>query len=597
MGNPNPQRRYLDVQRRYDTTIKGVLERTADDIARRLRTLDTSPGVGSRVRAAQLRLTLKAVNEQLSNALGGQYGSIVASGVRASAEAAQGASQVLDDVLMRAVGGDGARILSKSLEQSAVRGLDVDAGRQRRELSDRVFSNYQNTRDEIEGLIRSAIIQGNSARELARTVFDFISPSTPGGASYASMRLARTEMNNAFHQQQIKAGDKPWVKHMVWHLSGSHKKPDQCNVYADKRTFEVADVPGKPHPHCLCFLTAETDSPEEFLTRLADGKYDEFFEDQGTVFNAVQPKIKIDHSHCNHERTPAGRAGCRKAGGPDGSAIVTKPPIVLPNPTPVPPVRPPVKKALSAKERRAAASADRPFVTQADKAAIDEKVKVAGGIKGDDVRKALRVQADLMGGRVTKHLKTITAAEQDGMASSRAMAQYHGGVNRKFKNPDAGELRISKDVLRKDEKVLTTEVRRMERQGWFSQTSHGVSGLDRTLAHEMGHFLDDVMLSNSSIGATFGIRSRVFDEIADAIGIPRPTPADGFEFKDWFKRHTVALTKAVSRYGATNSHELLAEIWASYSRGVKLKDVLTHPVIPRVGRMLEQIAKEFGHDH
>jgi hypothetical protein len=272
---PEPLRSYLTVQTSYDRRVRGILERTAHDLGRRIRILDVTPGVGSRVRAAQLRLVL--VN--LEQAMVGQLGSVIATGVTDAAEAAVKAASVIDDVLYRTIGGGGAEVLMRSSQATARRGMVVNSGRYRRELSSRVYSNYRNVAGLIEETIQSGLISGLAPRELARSVYQFVSPTTPGGASYASMRLSRTEINNAFHQQQIKSAQKPWVEWAVWNLSGSHKHPDQCNVYASQRTFRSDQVPDKPHPQCLCYLTYDTVSRDEFINNFLNGHYDDFLDD------------------------------------------------------------------------------------------------------------------------------------------------------------------------------------------------------------------------------------------------------------------------------------------------------------------------------
>ena len=49
-------------------------------------------------------------------------------------------------------------------------------------------------------------------------------------------------------------------------LSGSHPRPDQCNVYASwmVRGSSAYEVRASPNPNCLCFLTYVTPSVEEF---------------------------------------------------------------------------------------------------------------------------------------------------------------------------------------------------------------------------------------------------------------------------------------------------------------------------------------------
>jgi hypothetical protein len=129
----------------------------------------------------------------------------------------------------------------------------------------------------IEDLIREGLIANLSAKELSQTVYKYVSPTTPGGASYAAMRLARTEINNAFHERQLQGSTRPGVKAVKWNLSGSHKVPDKCNQYADhggNGHWAVGNVPDKPHPQCFCYLTYITQSPEQFRRALASGDLD-----------------------------------------------------------------------------------------------------------------------------------------------------------------------------------------------------------------------------------------------------------------------------------------------------------------------------------
>jgi len=70
---------------------------------------------------------------------------------------------------------------------------------------------------------------------------------------YAAKRLARTEINNAFHAQAIAdVQEKPWVEHVTWHLSKMHKPipGDLCETY-DGQQFSTDLVPLKPHPQCV----------------------------------------------------------------------------------------------------------------------------------------------------------------------------------------------------------------------------------------------------------------------------------------------------------------------------------------------------------
>lgn len=108
-----------------------------------------------------------------------------------------------------------------------------------------------------------------------------VDPSTPGGVSYAAKRLARTELNNAFHTtQQASAEVNPFVVGLRWNLSMSHKKPDRCDELAAGHSpgktsgvYLPSDLPRKPHPQCLCYTTNEMMDEDEFLDLVSNPDY------------------------------------------------------------------------------------------------------------------------------------------------------------------------------------------------------------------------------------------------------------------------------------------------------------------------------------
>jgi hypothetical protein len=159
-----------------------------------------------------------------------------------------------------------------------------------RRLSERVYRNSVLSRGHIDRLINNGLLLGKSAAEIARDVRGFISPYTPGGAGYAAKRLARTEVVNAYHTTSIRHyQDTPWVDEARWNLSGSHPTSDVCNEYAeDSHTeggepgvFLASEVPGKPHPNCLCYVTPEDIGLDEFARRFKSGQFNAYID--GTV--------------------------------------------------------------------------------------------------------------------------------------------------------------------------------------------------------------------------------------------------------------------------------------------------------------------------
>lgn len=156
-------------------------------------------------------------------------------------------------------------------------------------LSQKVYKNAALSAGKIDNIINSALALGKSQRELAKDVIGFIDPAVPGGASYAAQRLARTEINNAFHTTNIRTyKETPWVEAVQWNLSGSHPRPDTCNEYAesthmkggDPGVYRPDDVPSRPHPNCLCYIEPVTMDLDKYVKAFKSGKYDDYINNQ-----------------------------------------------------------------------------------------------------------------------------------------------------------------------------------------------------------------------------------------------------------------------------------------------------------------------------
>lgn len=287
MGQPQPARdpafrAYLGVQREWDAKLAQVLESSARDIQRRLRILRTQEGIGARVREAQLRLTLDAIHKEIASMWRPGVTDVVLQGSKAAAKAAEIAVETISRVAYASLPERASQALLEGLRASSANGIEAQYARVPRELSARVYRDRALTNGTIDRMVRQGLIEQLSAKELARSVYQFVSPTTPGGASYAASRLARTEINNAFHERQQRVGELPGVKGIKWNLSGSHPKPDVCNDYANGNharmgagVYAVGEVPPKPHPHCFCYLTYVTMDPEEFASELQRGTFDD----------------------------------------------------------------------------------------------------------------------------------------------------------------------------------------------------------------------------------------------------------------------------------------------------------------------------------
>lgn len=280
MPQPEQGRRplddYLEVQVSADRELNRVLELAARQASRRIRTLRLGDSFSAAVRAAQLDQVLAQIVRAQRDTWVSGVGPIILRSYPKAAAAAAKSFELIEQVLEAVLGNDAARLIG-SFKQTAKAGLELDRVRRARALSPRVYRNAALASGEIECQIRAGIIQGLSARELAGNVSRFISPNTPGGVAYAAKRLARTELNNAFHESQKIQGEAPWVKGMKWNLSNSHPKavPDRCDLLATQNIhglgrgmYPAGDLPDKPHPQCLCFTTYSVISETDMLDLL-----------------------------------------------------------------------------------------------------------------------------------------------------------------------------------------------------------------------------------------------------------------------------------------------------------------------------------------
>lgn len=251
--------------------------------------------VSAQVRRAQLSQSVEALRLSQAELWGEVTRATQAGIVRASAAVTE-AHDTMMVVLLRAVDENalGGRAEAEALLRSMRTASHAAAEDVRSRLinnirlSDQVYRTRALATGQVERAVNRGIALQKSAREIAQDVRHMIRPDTPGGVSYAARRLARTEINNAFHGTSIRqAVELPWTEGMKWNLSGSHPRPDECDDYAENSdglgvgVFKPQDVPAKPHPQCLCYVTTVAVSPSVFNDRLVAGDYDNWLTTQG----------------------------------------------------------------------------------------------------------------------------------------------------------------------------------------------------------------------------------------------------------------------------------------------------------------------------
>jgi len=289
---------HLRAIRVTDRAMAVVLRDAAADAERLIvRTLSDPANVSQTVRRAQYQQSILALREAQAE-LWGEVTRATQSGItRATVAASQSQAEMLN-VLLRAVdenalgGPTQARFLLDSMSTAAKAATEDVRSRlvNNIQLSDQVYKSRALSDGWVERTVNRGIAGQKSAKEIAKSVRHLIRPDTPGGVSYAANRLARTEINNAFHATEIRQGmELPWVEAYQWELSGSHPRTDECDDFAElddglgPGVWAKGDVPAKPHPMCLCWISAVTVQPNEFNSRLLSGNYDGWLQSKGMM--------------------------------------------------------------------------------------------------------------------------------------------------------------------------------------------------------------------------------------------------------------------------------------------------------------------------
>lgn len=265
---------YLRMEQAYVNAIDIVLRRAARELSSDINKLKTGSHPLSRAQLEAQRAAIKAHLNQ-------DWSDIETAVRKGQIDAAQSASKVMssyENVLLQHVLTEtDMKTLAAAEAQRAGQTIQTLLARtlsSHKPLSQQVYESKALTNGWVNELINVALVKNSTAAELARAVRGFISPDVPGGASYAAKRLARTEINNAFHASGINRYQKSGlVDEVDWHLSSSHPEGDECDGLASDSPYNVNNVPEKPHPNCFCFTTPHMPTRQEFIDNLFAGKY------------------------------------------------------------------------------------------------------------------------------------------------------------------------------------------------------------------------------------------------------------------------------------------------------------------------------------
>lgn len=267
--------------RQVSLILKDAAKEAEDLIQFNLANLST----GRAIRAAQLRAAMKGIGN-ISTELWTGIDKITRVGMFQAGQLA--ADQAIDRDFLLGMPGMAIMQYAHEVHFEARRSVDSLVSRRTAgfALEERIYANGRLGVKQAAKVVERGLALQMSAKEIAQRVRHLYNPNVPGGQSYAAMRLGRTEINNAHHETSIRlTADRPWALGYRWNLSGSHPRPDICNLYAERDSdnmgrgvYKKGNAPSKPHPQCLCYLTHLQVDPEEFMDKLVHGNYDRWLD-------------------------------------------------------------------------------------------------------------------------------------------------------------------------------------------------------------------------------------------------------------------------------------------------------------------------------
>lgn len=135
--------------------------------------------------------------------------------------------------------------------------------------------------------------------------------------------------------------------------------------------------------------------------------------------------------------------------------------------------------------------------------------------------------------------------------------------------------------------------RSSQRSGWWTPSGTSTP-LAATLAHEYGHHIATCMWDQKAGWFPPDRVERLLSVINEQLGLRLNVNAMDpiHELTQGIGRNRTTVTSAVSHYGATNAHEMLAEVWQEYST---LGD-RARPHIAAIGRVMQDLAQEGAFD-
>ena len=285
---------HLQVTRETLARLQEAFEKAFIDVERILRGIDGNPGMtAQRAFWRAKRDQLEYIAEGLSNG----FADALKQGMNLVALTASEVSEMAETMLLTSNGFDATLVSPafRTLPLSAVDHVWRRIGTDGLTLSDRIWNLEKHIWRRTDAIVMSGIARGQSAvdmaKELQRDILGITSPGQipenlrwterisksvrgRGSIHYNALRLARTEIGNAYHEADVKAAQlSTVVLGLKWNLSPAHGIYDVCDPLSNQDVYGLGpgvyppeNAPLYPHPNCFCYVTRELRPKKEWGT-------------------------------------------------------------------------------------------------------------------------------------------------------------------------------------------------------------------------------------------------------------------------------------------------------------------------------------------
>jgi hypothetical protein len=118
---------------------------------------------------------------------------------------------------------------------------------------------------------------------------------------------------------------------------------------------------------------------------------------------------------------------------------------------------------------------------------------------------------------------------------------------------------------------------------WCSRTGHSHTGAQAVFAHEFGHHVHNMIER-----LPYAERRDFYRSVSEALGVTPPAGATRQDLNRWMDKNKSAIIDQISKYGATDMQELLAEAWQEYSTSGEG----SRPSILAIGKLMQDLAEK-----